>query len=185
MKLLAYAQNSPRALRYMPAGVYTGATLDICLDERGKVVTSPSPFIVGQTLRDTFEDISRNDAWRGQRMDLALNVRSYGLLDELRSLLTWHRINVVVYNVPGPELADYCATHVNVLGRLSEYEDQTIKADGVLVDCYNTVIRDRLLEKAHRAQRGPVYLISASVRDLVELKAAPSTVDYLITRRES
>lgn len=187
MKILAAHQNSPRALRYLTEQ-WAGASIDVVLDERGKAITSLHPFAIGQTLNATMEDISRNEAFRSRRMSIAVNVRGYGLLPELAALLVWTKINAVVYNVPGPELSDYLSSHLTVLGRLSEYEDQTVKANGILVDSLTGIAieRKKLLQRAKRTHVGSIYLMGESLHERTEFDAdtlALLEVDYLIALR--
>jgi hypothetical protein len=188
VKYLAAHQNSPRALRYLP-DTWAGASIDVVLDERGIAITSTGPFLTGQTLDATLDDISRNTLFNG-RMNLAVNVRGYGLLDELVGLLTWEKIHAVVYNVPGPELPTYLATRLVVLGRLSEYEDQTVRAKGILVDSLSgsPAARKQLLVRAKRTHLGAIFLMGEALQERPELDKETLNalnVDYLITRRES
>lgn len=189
MKLLAAHQNSPRALRYLPEE-WAGASVDVVLDERGEAITALGAFIAGQLLTATLEDISRNEEFRGRRMDLAVNVRSYGLLDELSTILVGGKLNAVVYNVPGEELPAYTRSKLNVLGRLSEYEDQTRSSliGGVLVHSLTGQREERLalVAAARAARRGTIYLISESLHDREELTNGvlrDAGVAYLITKR--
>jgi len=109
-------------------------------------------------------------------MFLAINVKEYGMADELQRLFGL-RSHYFIFDVPGPELEAYDARNLRYLGRFSEYEVQTSE-HGKIVDSFES---NASWVKAHLCPGDA--LISPTLRGLPEWGAdVLEQATFLVTK---
>lgn len=135
-------------------------------DYKGELIVSHDiPDGDCMSVDELFEIYNRMDA----RHTLALNIKSDGLQNKLKSLLDKHKIsNYFVFDMSIPETARYIAQKFNVFARHSEYEKDICfyaESKGVWLDEFcSHWITDSVIEE-HVAKGKSVCLVSPELHN--------------------
>lgn len=132
---------------------YGGAELDLVWAD-GDLILNHEHGGAGQQLHWVLDRVPEDFV-------LAINVKEYGMADELQDILS-HHTDYFIFDVPGPELQSYHERGLRYYGRKSEYEVQWSE-HGVVVDSFESSI-----DFALRCLTTGDALISPTLRGLPE-----------------
>jgi hypothetical protein len=160
--------NSLGAILEAEALGYGGAEIDLVWED-GELVLSHEHGGTGQLFHWALDHVPEDFV-------LALNVKEYGMAEELSSLLVDRCSDYFVFDVPGPELLEYAHAGLRVFGRCSELEAQA--AEQKIVDSFYSGIAF-VLEQLESGDA----LISPTLRGLPEWPAEVlSAATFVITK---
>lgn len=149
---------------------YQGAEFDLVWED-GDLVLNHEHGGTGQLFHVMLDEIPSD-------MVLAINVKEYGMADDLQDILTLRDPkSYFIFDVPGPEIEGYISRSLRYFGRISEYETQA-SIWGKIVDSFDSCpdfVLDHIVDGD--------ALISPTLRGLPEWpKEVLDRATYLVTK---